>query len=48
MVGDVKAIYDITLALKSKGLVLEVVEGLQDYLSCKIKFSEDKKKAWLG
>ena len=35
-------------ALKSKGLVLKIVEGLQDYLSCKIKFSGDKKRARLG
>ena len=32
-------------ALKSKGLVLKIVEGLQDYLSCKIKISVDKKRA---
>ena len=25
-----------------------MVKGLQDYLSCKIKFSKDKKRAWLG
>ena len=24
------------------------MEGLQDYLSCKIKISNDKKGAWLG
>ena len=24
------------------------MEGLQDYLSCKIKFSDKKKHAWLG
>ena len=24
------------------------MEGLQDYLSCKIKFLKDKKRAWLG
>ena len=28
--------------------MLKIVEGLQDYLSCEIKFSEDKKRAWLG
>ena len=33
---------------KSKGLVLKIMEGLQDYLSCKIKISHDKKHAWLG
>ena len=48
MVGDVKAIDDAISALKNNGLVLKVMEGLQDYLSCKIKFSKDKKSAWLG
>ena len=27
---------------------MKIVEGLQDYLSCKIKISEDKMRAWLG
>ena len=27
---------------------MKVVEGLQDYLSCEIKISDDKKRAWLG
>ena len=48
MIGNKAAIDDAILALKSKGLVLKVVEGIQDYLSCKIKISEDKKRAWLG
>ena len=46
MIGDKTAIID-AMALKNKGLVLKVVEGLQDYLSCEIKFSENKKHAWL-
>ena len=29
-------------SIESKGLVL------QDYLSCEIKFSDDKKRVWLG
>ena len=24
------------------------MKGLQDYLSCEVKFSTDKKRAWLG
>ena len=48
MVGNIATIDDTIEALKSKGLVLKIVEGLQDYLSCKIKISEDKKCAWLG
>ena len=35
-------------ALKENGLVLKIMEGLQNYLSGKIKFSMDKKRAWLG
>ena len=42
MIGG-KAAIDAILALKNKGLVLKVMEGLQDYLSCKIKISGDKK-----
>ena len=34
-------------ALKNKGLVLKIAEGLQDYLSCKMKFFKDKKREWL-
>ena len=48
MIGDSAMIDDAILALKNKGLVLKTVEGLQDYLSCKIKISKDKKCAWLG
>ena len=48
MVGDMVAIDDTILALKSNGLVCKIVEGLQDYFFCKINFSEDEKRAWLG
>ena len=48
MVGNIATIDDAIKALKSKGLVLKIIEGLQDYLSCKIKFFDDKKHAWLG
>ena len=47
MIGNMAAIDDAIEALKNKGLVLKIVEGLQDYLSCKIKLSEDKKRVWL-
>ena len=33
MIGDIAAIDDTIEALKNKGLVLNIVEGLQDYLS---------------
>ena len=48
MVGNVAAFDSAIEALKSKGLVLKIMDGLQDYLSCKIKISGDKKRAWLG
>ena len=34
--------------LQENGLVLKVVIRLQDHLSHEIRFSLDKKKAWLG
>ena len=48
MIGNIATIDDAIEALKNNGLVLKIVEGLQDYLSCKIKFSNYKKHAWLG
>ena len=45
MIGDIAAIDNAIGALKNKGLVLKIVKGLQDYLSCKIKFFVDKKRA---
>ena len=48
MIGNMMAIDDAILALNSNGLVLKIVEELQDYLPCEIKFSDDKKRAWLG
>ena len=48
MIGNSATIDDAILALKNKGLVLKIMEGLQDYLSYKIKISDDKKHAWLG
>ena len=48
MVGNVKVIDNTTAALRSNGLVLKVMEGLHDNLFGKMKFSTDKKRAWLG
>ena len=42
------AIDDSIKALKSNGLILIVMEELQDYLSWKITYSEDKQRFWLG
>ena len=43
MVGNIEAIDEVTVAPTLKGLILKIVEGLQDYLSCKVRFSGDKK-----
>ena len=48
MVGDVEAIDQLIAALKENKLVLKIMKGLQDYLSCEVKFSGKKKWAWLG
>ena len=48
MIGNMATLYNVIEVLKNKGLVLNIVKGLRDYLSSKIKFFEDKKRAWLG
>ena len=48
LISNIAAINDAIVALKSNELVLKIMEGLQDYLSCKIKISDNKKHAWLG
>ena len=45
MVGNIKAIAVAITALKNNGQILNVMEGLQDCLSCEIKFSKDKMRA---
>ena len=45
MIGDISAIDNAIEAFKNKVLVLKNDKGLQDYLSCKIKFFVDKKRA---
>ena len=44
MLGYDESMDNVISALKNDRLVLKVMEGLQDYLSCKIKFSEGKKR----
>ena len=48
MIGNTAAIDEMVKLLQTNGLVLKVVDGLQDYLSRKIKFLHHKKKGWLG
>ena len=45
MTGNIATINEAIVALKIKGLVLKITEGLQNYLSCEIKISNDKKHA---
>ena len=44
MIGDIEAINKAIMDLKENELVLKIMEGLSDYLSCKVKFSRDKKR----
>ena len=48
MIEDVKAIDNAIRAFKNNGMVLKVLKGFQDYLSCEMKFSQNKKRAWQG
>ena len=48
LVGHPDAIEDAIQQMKKHGLILKIEDDLKDYFSCKINFSEDKKKAWLG
>ena len=48
LVGYPDAIEDAIQQMKKHGLILKIEDDLKDYLSCKIQFSKDKKKVWLG
>ena len=48
LIGDAEAINEAIKALKENSLVLKIVEGLQDYLFCKVTFSTDKRRVPLG
>ena len=47
-VGDKRALRQFFDQLREKNLELKVAEDMEDYLSCQVLFSKDKKKAWLG
>jgi len=47
-VGHKKALLEFVEDLKKEGLSVKVSENLTDYLSCSIKISSDKSKAWIG
>ena len=48
LIGDPSAIQETIQELKEKGLVLKVDDNLNDYLSCDIRFSDEKNRAWIG
>ena len=48
MVGDLEAIFKAITALKENALVLKIEERLHNYLTCNVRYSGDKKRAWLG
>ena len=48
MIGVSETIDDAITGFRKNGLVLKMVKGLQEYLSCELKFSADKKWAWWG
>ncbi len=47
-VGHTKALKTFVEDLKKQGLMVKVSEKLTNYLSCMIKFSQDRKSAWVG
>jgi len=46
-VGHTKVLKAFVEDLKKQGLTVKVAEKLMDYLSCLIKFSQDRKSAWV-
>ena len=47
LVGHDKAIQQVVIDLKKKGLTLKIEGELDDYLSCEISFSRDGKRGWI-
>jgi hypothetical protein len=47
-VGNEKLIQETVEGIKKWGLDVKIEDDLSDYLSCKILFSKDRSKAWLG
>jgi len=46
--GNTKVPKTFVEDLKKQGLMVKVSEKLTDYLSCLIKFLQDRKSAWVG
>ena len=47
-VGSKPALRQFFDQLREKNLELKVSEDMEDYLSCQVLFSKDRRKAWLG
>ena len=48
IVGNPEAMDEAVKLLQENRLVIKAIDGLQNYLSCKEKFSQNKKRAWLA
>ena len=48
LVGHPAAIDDAIRQMRKHDLILKIEDTLHDYLSCELKFSNDRSKAWLG
>ncbi|EJK77615.1 hypothetical protein THAOC_00541 [Thalassiosira oceanica] len=48
IIGTPAAIEDTIKQMLKHGLVLKVEDELKDYLSCDIRISKDRRRAWLG
>jgi histone deacetylase 1/2 len=48
IIGDEKAVQETITQLQKHGLIPKIEDNLNNYLSCEIVVSEDRKRAWLG
>ena len=48
VLGNKDAMKEIEEGVKQQGMSVTVENSLDDYLSCNIIFSQDKKRAWIG
>ena len=46
--GDMEEIQSVIDDMKKNGFELKIEKDMTDYLSCKIEYSKDKDKAWIG
>ena len=48
VIGDKEALEEFKRIINKLPITVTYTDGLKDYLSCEIVFSDDRKKAWLG